>query len=146
MYSDLGRYEEALKSTEEAVKIYRELAKKNPDRFLLELATAFNSLKVMYASLGHHKEALKAAEEAVKIYRELAEKNPDRFLPDLAQSLMFEAGILLQIGGEGNCRKAKEHLKEAQEILKPFYEKYPQRWGGPMRVISDLMGEVKRCE
>jgi len=41
--SDLGRREEALEPTEEAVEIYRQLAKSNPDAFMPALATSLNT-------------------------------------------------------------------------------------------------------
>ena len=71
----VGRRAEALAPTEEAVKVYRDLAKSNP-AFLGDLARALNNLGVRYSDLGRRGEALAPTEEAVKIRRELAKSNP----------------------------------------------------------------------
>ncbi len=81
----VGRRAEALAPTEEAVKLYRDLAKSNP-AFLGDLANALNSLGVIYGDLGRRAEALAPTEEAVKLYRDLAKSNP-AFLGDLARAL-----------------------------------------------------------
>ncbi|MFP2935041.1 tetratricopeptide repeat protein, partial [Pyxidicoccus sp. 3LG] len=44
MLRDLGRREEALTATEEAVQIYRGLAARNPDAFQPDLAMSLNNL------------------------------------------------------------------------------------------------------
>lgn len=72
----LGRREESLATTEEALTLYRELASKRPDVFLSELATSLNNLGNMQSGLGQLEDALAATEEAVEILRELASKRP----------------------------------------------------------------------
>jgi CHAT domain-containing protein/tetratricopeptide (TPR) repeat protein len=84
-YSDLGRRQEALAPTEEALKIYRELAKTNP-AFLGDLARSLNNLGLWYSNLGPRQEALATTGEAVKIYVELRKTNP-AFMGDLAAAL-----------------------------------------------------------
>ena len=81
----MGRREDALAATEEAVRLYRELAAANP-AFLPDLASALNNLGNHYSDMGRREDALAAAEEAVRLYRELAAANP-AFLPDLAMAL-----------------------------------------------------------
>jgi tetratricopeptide (TPR) repeat protein len=66
-YSNLGRREEALPPTEEAVKIYRELSESN-GAFLPDLARALINLGNRYSELGRREEALPPVEEAVKMY------------------------------------------------------------------------------
>ena len=65
-YSELGRREEALQPTEEAVRIRRELSQSNP-AFLPDLASALNNLGVRYSELGRREEALLPTEVAVGI-------------------------------------------------------------------------------
>ena len=87
MLSDLGRREEALQATAEAVEIRRRLAAQRPDAFLPDLATSLNNLGMRLSNLGRREEALQATAEAVEILRRLAAQRPDAFLPDLAMSL-----------------------------------------------------------
>jgi tetratricopeptide (TPR) repeat protein len=70
-----GRHQEALGPTEEAIKIYSELAKTNPS-LLGDLAMALNNLGMSYSLLGRRQEALAPTEEAVKVYRDLVKTNP----------------------------------------------------------------------
>ena len=84
---DLGRREEALQATDEAVGLHRQLASQCPDAFLPDLASSLNNLGNRLSALGRREEALQASDEAVRIRRRLAAQRPDAFLPDLATSL-----------------------------------------------------------
>ncbi len=64
--SALGRREEALRATQEAVGIYRRLAQENPQAFLPDLAMSLNNLGNRLSALGRREEALAACEEAVR--------------------------------------------------------------------------------
>ncbi|WP_293275272.1 tetratricopeptide repeat protein [Nannocystis sp.] len=85
--SEVGRREEALASTGEAVKLYRKLAAARPDAFEPDLASSLNNLGTMQSAVGQREEALASTGEAVKLYRKLAAARPDAFEPDLASSL-----------------------------------------------------------
>ena len=64
--SALGRREEALRATQEAVEIHRGLARADPQAFLPDLATSLNNLGAMLSELGRREEALAACEKAVR--------------------------------------------------------------------------------
>ena len=83
----LGRYEEALAASTEAVALYRELAAARPDTFTPDLAGALQAHCIWLAAARPLREALAATTEAVTIYRELAAARPDTFTPDLARAL-----------------------------------------------------------
>jgi nucleoside phosphorylase/tetratricopeptide (TPR) repeat protein len=93
-FSDLGRREEALQATVEAVEIRRRLAAQRPEAFLPDLAQSLNNLGIRLSNVGRHEEALQATVEAVEIRRRLAVLCPDAFLSDLAGSL-YNLGIML---------------------------------------------------
>ncbi|MBM5817567.1 MAG: tetratricopeptide repeat protein, partial [Cyanobacteria bacterium K_Offshore_surface_m2_239] len=57
LLSAVGRRQEALAPTEEAQRIYRELAKTNP-AFLPDLADSLNNLGIRLSELGRRQEAL----------------------------------------------------------------------------------------
>jgi nephrocystin-3 len=77
-----NRLERAQRESEEALKIYRELAQKKPETYLPRVAMMLNSLATL-RDTGRIKEARKEYEEALKIYRELAQKEPNIYLPYL---------------------------------------------------------------
>jgi len=121
--SALGRREEALAATEEAVGIYRELAQANPQAFLPDLAMSLNNLGAMLSELGRREEALRATQEAVGIYRELAQENPQAFLPYLATSLNNLGNRLSELGRREEALRATQ---EAAEIYRRLAQENPQ--------------------
>jgi tetratricopeptide (TPR) repeat protein len=88
-YEDLGRYQEALASTEQSLTIVRVLAKSNP-AYQADLGSALLDMGRRYSSLGRYQEALASTEQSLTIVRELAKSNPahqadlGRALKDLA--------------------------------------------------------------
>jgi hypothetical protein len=58
--SDLGRREDALAASQEAVDIRRRLAQTRPDAFLPDLATSLNNLGGDLSDLGRREDALAA--------------------------------------------------------------------------------------
>jgi tetratricopeptide (TPR) repeat protein len=113
-YSELGRREEALQPTEEAVRIRRELSQSNP-AFLPNLAAALNNLGIRYSELGRREEALQPTEEAVRIRRELSQSNP-AFLPDLARALNNLGATYSDLG------RREEALQPTEEAVGIFRE------------------------
>jgi tetratricopeptide (TPR) repeat protein len=119
----LGRREEALAATREAVEICRQLAQTNPQAFLPDLATTLNNLGSDLSALGLREEALAATREAVEICRQLAQANPQAFLPDLARSLGAHGTVLL---GLDRPTEAAAAFAEGLQHLLPFLRALPQ--------------------
>jgi tetratricopeptide (TPR) repeat protein len=107
----LGRHEEALAASQEAVDIYRRLAATHPDAFLADLALSLTGFSRILSGLGHREEALTASQEAVDIRRRLAAMRPDAILPDLATSLS-NLGVTLS-----NLGRREEGLAASQESV-----------------------------
>jgi hypothetical protein len=85
--SKLGRREEALEATREAVEIRRALAQRNPDAFRPDLATSLNNLGNRLSELGRREEALEATEEAADMLWPLFEQLPSAFAHNIAVML-----------------------------------------------------------
>jgi tetratricopeptide (TPR) repeat protein len=115
-----NRPEAARKGYEEALKIYRELAKNNPDTYLDEVAMTLNNLAVLDSDQNRPEAARKEHEEALKIRRELAQKNPDAGLPIVAQTLHNLATI------DQAQHRPEEARKGYEEALK-IYRESPQK-------------------
>ena len=112
LLSAVGHRQEALAHTEEALKIYRELAKTNP-AFQPNLAMALSNLGVFYSELGRRQEALAPSEEALKIFRDLAKTCP-AFQPNLANSLSHLGVHYSELG------RRQEALAPTEEAVKIF--------------------------
>ncbi|MEA3450513.1 MAG: tetratricopeptide repeat protein, partial [Bacteroidota bacterium] len=72
---------------EEALEIYRELAKDNPRTYLPYVATTLNNLGELYRTNIDFKQAEPILKEALQIRRELAKENPRTYLPYVATTL-----------------------------------------------------------
>ena len=81
--SELGRADEALAVTAEAVALYREPAT-TPGRRRPDMARALENLGIRLSELGRADEALKPTEEAIALYRGLVAARPGPYGPDLA--------------------------------------------------------------
>jgi tetratricopeptide (TPR) repeat protein len=77
----------ARKEYAEALKMYRELAQKEPGTYLPFVPMALNSLGLLDDAQNRWDEAREEAGEALKIYRELAQKEPETYLPQVAITL-----------------------------------------------------------
>lgn len=109
--ADLGRWEDALASIEEAIEIYRALAKSRPDAFLPNLASALGNLSPILTHLRRPEDALAASQEAVEVYRTLVRVRPDAFLPDLATALNNLSTALTALG------RPKDALEASREAV-----------------------------
>jgi tetratricopeptide (TPR) repeat protein len=107
--SALGRREEALAATQEAVKIRRTLVGAHPEAFTPDLAISLNNLAIRLSALGRREEALSAAQEAGNLYRALAGARLDALTPDVVRLLTNLAAMLSALG------QHEEALAAAQE-------------------------------
>jgi hypothetical protein len=83
----IGRDDEGLGASEEAVSIYRKLVELHGDQCLTQLATSLVTHSSRLARIGHSLEGLVSCEEAVSIYRSLTVANEASYLPQLANAL-----------------------------------------------------------
>jgi tetratricopeptide (TPR) repeat protein len=74
---------EARDQYEEALKIYREAAQKDPGTYLPELAMTLNNLGILDHDQNRMAEARKEYEEALKIYEAFATQDPEQFMIDV---------------------------------------------------------------
>jgi hypothetical protein len=109
----MGFLEEARETAEEAVLLYRELAKKYPS-FEEDLARALDVLANHAIDIGCSDQSIDAQAEAVRIYRDLAAQKPDTFLPHLARILSNRAALF------GRLCRAEDALEPALESFELY--------------------------
>ena len=105
---ELGRREEALAVTEEAVEILRDLRAGGQDAVLPNLVRGLNNLGGLLSDLGHRERALEAKKEAVDACRALLSADRDTYLPLLAGSLTNLGVGLRALKLRGAARAAAE--------------------------------------
>jgi tetratricopeptide (TPR) repeat protein len=139
----LGRLQEALDAIDEAVDIYRELAKADPDAFLPGLAGALGNQSVRRADREQPEAALEAIDEAVGVYRQLATARPDAFLPSLAGSLGNQSSWRAK---RGRHEEALDAIDEAVGVFRQLAEAHPDAFlpdlARALSVQSDRLGEL----
>jgi tetratricopeptide (TPR) repeat protein len=81
------KHRAALAAAEDAITLYRDLARSEPARHTPDLARSLVNLGNLLAAVGKHRAALAATEEAITLYRDLARSEPARHTPNLALSL-----------------------------------------------------------
>lgn len=109
----MNRGEEALRTADEAVAIYQDLAAERPGKYGPDLADALDHQARLLAADDRLAEALAALQVAVRLYRNLAAADPARYLPPLAECLTCEAGWLAEIELAGDALAA---VHEATDI------------------------------
>jgi nucleoside phosphorylase/tetratricopeptide (TPR) repeat protein len=131
--SEVGQRERALESTQEAVGAYRELARRNPEAFLPDLAMSLNNLGKVQSEVGQRERALESTQEAVEIHRRLAQHDSETFLPDLAGSLNNLGNRLREMGQR---KSALESMQEAVAIRRELAQR------GPEAFLPDLASSL----
>jgi tetratricopeptide (TPR) repeat protein len=111
----MNRDEEALRTADEAVAIYQDLAAERPGKYGPHLAHALHHQSRLLAADDRLPEALAAVQVAVRLYRNLAAAEPARYLPPLAECLTREAGWLAEIERSGDALAA---VREATDICR----------------------------
>ncbi|MGH3535515.1 MAG: tetratricopeptide repeat protein, partial [Pseudonocardiaceae bacterium] len=96
--SDLGRLEDALVASTQAIEVYRRLAAGDSAGFDPDLARALTNHGIRLSALGRWEDAVMITTEAVGRYRRLAELHGTAFEPDLAGSLNNLGVMLSDLG------------------------------------------------
>src|SRR5439155_41910 len=123
--ADQNRPEAARKGFEQALKIYRELAKNDSDTHLPDVATTLNNLATLDRAQNRMDASRKGYEETLKIYRQLAKKNPDTYVSYVAVT----ANNLAALDGDQNrMEEARKGLEEAIKIYRELAKKNPDAY------------------
>ena len=85
--------EEAGKELDETLQIHRELAQKNPEAYLPDVAETLNNLGVLFRKQNRTQEAKQAYAEALQIYEVIAKQDPQRFSADVARMKQLLVGL-----------------------------------------------------
>jgi len=141
-YSEVGRRQEAVAPTEEAVALRRDLAAANP-AYQPDLVAALNNLGNRYSEVGRRQEAVAPTEEAVALYRDLAAANP-AYQPDLAMALSNLGNRYSEVGRHQEAVAPTEEavaLYREQAAANPAYQ---PNLAGTLSNLGNRYSEVGR--
>ena len=125
LLKSLNDFEKARRHYEEVLQALRELAKKNPEAYLPDVATSLNNLGVLLCDTNDLKKAQDCYKEALQIHRELAQQNPEAYLPKVATSLN-NLGVLLH--NTNDLKKAQDYCEEALQIRQELAQQNPEAY------------------
>jgi tetratricopeptide (TPR) repeat protein len=121
--SNAGQWDRALEASEQATRLYRELAEADP-RYRQHLVSSLVQLGGDLADLDRVSEAFTQTREAIAVRRELAEAD-SRHQPDLANALVSLSGDLAELGRLPEALAAAE---EAASIFKGLANAVPDTY------------------
>lgn len=121
--SEVGRRVEALGPAQEAVELYRALARANPEAFNPDLAGSLNDLAAILIKLGRREEALGLVQEAIKLFRELPRVNSGAYNLGLVAALNNRAALLRE---SGRRVQALELAREAVDLSRVLAQANPE--------------------
>ncbi|KGN87055.1 tetratricopeptide repeat protein, partial [Porphyromonas gulae] len=133
----LNDFTKAKQYYEEVLDVYKELAKKNPDTYNLDLAMTLNNLGVLLSNNNETKQAQICYQEALDIYRVLEKKNPQAYNPDLAMTLN-NLGLLL--GNNNETKQAQICYQQALDIYRALAKKNPQAYNADLAGTLNNLG------
>ena len=125
LLSDTNDLKKAQDYYEEALQIRRELAQKNPEAYLPDVAASLNDLGNLLSITNDLKQAQHYLEEALQIHRELAEKSPEAYEPDLATSFNNLTILYPELGKKEDAEKT---FLEAHDIYQKLANRHPRAY------------------
>ncbi|CAD6900297.1 unnamed protein product [Tilletia caries] len=129
----VGRSDEALATSEEAISIIKPMADQEPNRYNVHLAEAFNLAAKCQWQTAEYDAAIKSTVRALDIIQFLHEARPAAFEADLARTLDDYSSRLREAGYH------KEVLKAAEEGLALYRSLHKAR---PAAFEADLAGTL----
>ena len=129
---ELERHEEALEVTAQALKLFRQFSRIEPEEYFFDLANNLNTYGTILNETGRGEEAVRTIKEAVTIFRRLAGGEHGSGNSNLAVSLHNLSTCLSELGRHA---EATAHAKEAVTILEPTYREHREALGPTMLVL-----------
>ncbi|MFM9947698.1 MAG: tetratricopeptide repeat protein [Saprospiraceae bacterium] len=129
----------AKKAYDLALQIKRELAEKNPDVYLPDVAITLNNLGNLSSTNNDMSGAKKTYDEALQLCRKLAEKNLDVYLPHVAATLNNLGNLLKDNNDMSGAKKAYE---EALQIKRKLAEKNLDAYLPDMAMTLNNLGNL----
>ena len=139
--SDENRFDEAHRNFEVALKIYRQLAQQNPNRYLSYVAGSLNNLGTVDRYQNHTDDARQHFEGALETYRKLAQQNMELYQPDIATTLNNLGNLDL---AQKRTDEARQHYEEASAIYRKLAQGNSKYAADVARVEASLQELEKK--
>ncbi|CAD6910801.1 unnamed protein product [Tilletia controversa] len=107
-FLSVGRWDEALATSEEVISIIKPMADREPKRYNAHLARAMGLVSICQGYIGEHDAAMQSVVRALDIIRSLHQEQPAAFGADLAATLDNYSLSLSKAGRYEEALKARE--------------------------------------
>ena len=150
-YVEVGRRDDAVAVTEEAVQLRRQLVASDPE-LAADLAAGLDNLGSDYAKVGRRDEAVTVTEEAVRLYRGAGQKKPGAGSgpgnsAEQPRQPVPGGGPLARGGGPGRAvRAAAPEAAAANPAFAPGLAKALDNLAGHYSEVGRLQDAVARTE
>ena len=136
-----NEFENAEKSFQEALLLYMELSKENPQTFLVHVGTSLNNLGNLQRDSNKLDNAEISYQNALEIYRKLAATNPQIFLANIGDTLN-NLGILQRV--KIQLDKAGITYEEALKIRRKLAKDNPKTFLAGVATTLNNLGNLQR--
>ena len=137
-----GRFPAALQSADESLRLYIELARRNPDAYQSWLADAMCNRARKFCQCfpdSTTEETVRPFEDAVSMCRRLVLRNRNRFLPDLARVLLNFAMAISDV--QGKEKLALDAMEEVSGFYIELAQRNPQEYLARLAACQCLMAQ-----
>ena len=142
-YNKMNKYKESEKECGEALELYRQLAKNNPDAYQGHVAIALDTLANAHRDTNMYEEAVLEFEEALQIFRSLIKTNRNAFLPNLSETL-YNMALLQQKQDKREC--AEVYAQESLNYYRELVEMSKDAFSSKVEECEKLLMSVKKTK
>ncbi|CAD6886987.1 unnamed protein product, partial [Tilletia laevis] len=121
-FYSVGRWDEALATSEEAISIIKPMADREPKRYNAHLARAMRQTSVCQSRIGEHDAAMQSTVWALDVIRSLHKTRPAVFKSDLAETLL---NYSVDLGNAGRHEEALKAIEEALALYRSLHKARP---------------------
>ena len=138
-----NRSEEARQHYEEALNYFRQLTRRDPAKYLPEVASTLVSLGNYARTQNQIDRARQQYEESLSIYRQLAQQDPDKYLPLLARTL-YNLGRLGRL--QSRMDETRQQWEEALKIYRQLAQQNPGVYLPYLAITLNDLGNLDRFQ
>ena len=128
----------AIKYFASALRVYKELAEEDPDKYVSEVVRCIKDLAI---SSEKQDEVESLYREALELCRKHYQRNPEIMSPVLCNCLNLYTAFLHNVCGKG-YEQVFPLTKESLTIIEPLAEKHPKAYLGTLAMVQSQMAAL----
>jgi len=139
--SDIRQFNESESYYTESLRLYRRLAEREPQTYLVFVARILGDLGNTQHSLTKLDESERSISEALGLFRRLGASEPAKYLREMAGALGNLANVL---EGKRSLAKAEECHSESIKLFRKLAENEPEEYTESLAITLNNFGNVQR--